>query len=67
MGLEAEGYTLLTINSGRGDDADPQELLCIIDNRDGVLMMYEIEDARKRQIILRGGGDLETLFRNARP
>ncbi len=60
-------YTIMTTNSGRGGDADPDELLYVIDNRDQVLMVYEIEDARRGQIILRDGGSLDILFRRARP
>ncbi len=60
-------YTIRTTNSGRGGDVDPDELLYVIDNRDQVLMVYEIEDARRGQIILRDGGSLDLLFRRARP
>ncbi len=60
-------YTIMTTNSGRGGDVDPDELLYVIDNRDQVLMVYEIEDARRGQIILRDGGSLDFLFRRARP
>ena len=48
-----------------GEDAAPDELLYVIDSRDEILLVYEIEDARKEQIILRGGGSLRNLFTNA--
>ena len=63
---ESGGYSLLTVNSGRGDDCDPEELLFVIDSRGEMLLVYEIEDARQRQIVLRSGGSLRNLFQNAR-
>ncbi|MHC4416475.1 MAG: hypothetical protein ACYS0G_14475 [Planctomycetota bacterium] len=60
-------YALLTASSGRGGEVDPDELLYVIDNRDQVLMVYEIENAQRRQVLLRDGGPLENLFRRARP
>jgi len=66
MGVESGGYTLVTIDAGRGEDCDPEELLFVIDSRDEMLLVYEIEDARQRQVILRGGGSLRNLFQNAR-
>jgi hypothetical protein len=62
MGLESGGYTLLTTDSGRGGDAAPNELLYIVDSREEVVLVYEIEDARQSQIILRDGGSLQNLF-----
>lgn len=59
-------YSLVTTNSGKGGDADPNELLYIINTREEVMMVYEIEDARKGQITLRDGGKLENLFQRAR-
>ena len=53
-------------NSGVGGDADPDELLYVIDNTDQVLMVYEVEDARRGKITLRDGGSLDNLFRAAR-
>ncbi len=67
MTMSRADYTIMTTNSGRGGDADPDELLYVIDNRDQVLMVYEIEDARRGHIILRDGGSLDILFRRARP
>ena len=65
--VESNGYTLLTVNSGRGEDCDPYELLYVIDSREQTLLVYEIEDAQRRQITLRNGMNLPSLFRNARP
>ncbi len=60
-------YTILTTNSGRRGDLDPDEILYVIDNRTEVLLVYEIEDARRGQVILRDGGSLRALFHRARP
>lgn len=60
-------YTLMTTDSGRGGDDNPDELLYIIDSRDQILLVYEIEDARKKQMFLRDGASLDALFRLARP
>ena len=62
MGVSGNGYTLITVDSGRGKDAAPNELLYIIDNHSGVLLVYEIEEARRKQIELRDGGSLRALF-----
>ncbi|MCH8006909.1 MAG: hypothetical protein IH888_11885 [Planctomycetes bacterium] len=59
-------YTILTTDSGRGGDLDPDELLYVIDNRTEVLLVYEIEDARRGQVILRDGWSLRALFHRAR-
>ncbi len=67
MSSGQDGYTVLTTNSGRGGDADPDELLFVLDNVDEVLLVYEIEDARNKQIFLRDGGSLGNLFGSARP
>jgi len=66
MANSGAGYSLVTSDSGFGDDADPYELLYVIDNRDQVLLVYEVEDAQTGQIFLRDGGSLVTLFNNAR-
>ncbi len=66
MAVESGGFTLLTVDAGRGNDCDPEELLYVIDSRDEVLLVYEIEDTRQKQIVLRGGGSLSNLFINAR-
>lgn len=66
MATDRGSYTLLTCNSGRGGETDPDELLYVIDSREQVLLVYEIEDARKKQFILRDGGSLDTMFQRAR-
>ena len=66
MGVESGGFTLLTSNAGRGEDAAPDELLYLIDGRGEILLVYEVEDARQKSIILRGGASLPVWFRNAR-
>lgn len=58
-------YTLLTTDSGRGG-TPPNEMLFIIDSRDQVLLMYEVEDARRGILEFRGGGSIANLFLNAR-
>ena len=60
------GYTLLTTDSGLGGDSNPNELLYVIDNRDQVILVYEVEDAHEGRIVLRAGGSLINMFRNAR-
>ncbi len=62
MAVESGGFTLMTVDSGRGEDAAPDELLYVIDSRSETLLIYEIEDARRKQIILRTGGSLRNLF-----
>ena len=59
-------YTVLTARTGTGDGLATHDLLYLIDNRDEVLLVYEIEDARKNAILLRDGGSLDTLFRSSR-
>jgi hypothetical protein len=60
-------YTILTTDAGRGGDTNPWELLYLIDSRDQILLVYEIEDARQNTMHLRDGASLEYLFRVARP
>jgi len=60
-------YTLVTADAGTGGDERPDELLYVIDSRDQVLLVYEIEDARQKRVILRGGGSLQNLLHAARP
>ncbi len=67
MAAAAGAYSIITTDIGRGGDTDPYEVVYVIDSRDQVLMVYEIEDARRRQVILRAGNSLETIFRAARP
>jgi hypothetical protein len=67
MSADRGDYTLLTADSGRGRDTNPYEILYVIDSRDQVLLAYEVEDARRQQVTLRDGANLEALFRRARP
>ena len=60
-------FTLLTARSGRGDEQEPDEVLFVIDNRERVLLVYEVEDAQRGAIFARDGGSLDSLFRGARP
>jgi hypothetical protein len=59
-------YTLMTADSGRGGDTEPDELLYIIDSREQVMLVYEVEDARKKTITFRDGHSLDSLFQRAR-
>lgn len=52
------GYTLVTGESGRSD----AEVLYVLDSRSETMLVYEIEDARQKQVILRDGGSLRRLF-----
>ena len=67
MATGSGSYTLLTTYAGRGGDAEnPNELLYVLDSRDQVLLVYEIEDSRNGQIFMRDGGSLTNLFKSAR-
>lgn len=66
MAMAADDIVMLTTDSGRGGDTNPDEILYVIDSRAEVLLVYEVEDARKGQIILRDGGRLERLFSGVR-
>lgn len=66
MAVDRGSYTLMTCDSGKGGDTRPDELLYVIDSREQTLLIYEIEDARKKQILLRDGGSLDNLFTRAR-
>lgn len=65
MGVQFDGFTLLTTDSGRGEDAAPDELLYVLDSRAEMLYVYEVDDARNGTILLRDGGSLRNLFSNA--
>ena len=58
-------YSLLTARSGTGNDLKPNEVLYVLDNRESVLMVYDIEGVQ-RGIFSRDGGPVENLFRAAR-
>lgn len=59
-------YSVMTTNSGRGGDSDPNELVYVIDNRDQVILVYEVEDARRGGVVLRDGWNLNLMFNRAR-
>lgn len=59
-------YSLLTGRSGRGRDERPNELLYVIDNRDQVLLVYDVEEAQRGVVNAVDGGPLGNLFRGAR-
>ena len=60
-------YSLLTARTGRGPEDRPNESLWVIDNRQQVLIVYELEDAQRGTFTVRGGGSLHNLFLQARP
>ena len=64
---ELGDYSLLTARSGKGPDERPHESLWVIDNRAQVLIVYELEDAQRKALTVRGGGSLHNLFLQARP
>ena len=64
---EMGDYVALTARTGKGPDERPNEALFILDNREQVLIVYDLEDAQRGTMIVRGGGSLVNLFRNARP
>jgi len=66
MVADRGSYTLMTANSGTGGESDPDELLYVIDSREQILLIYEVEDSRKNQILLRDGGSLDAMFSRAR-
>jgi hypothetical protein len=59
-------YTLLTTRSGLGGETDPDELLYIVDDRDQVMLVYQVEDARTGRVQLRDARKLDQLFGTAR-
>src|SRR5262245_34670715 len=66
MTADRGSYTLMTCYSGRGGDTDPDDILCVIDSREQMLMVYDVDDVRKKQIILRDGYSLDQLFQHAK-
>ncbi len=63
---ERGNYTLLTTDGGDGDGQRRYEMLYILDSREQVLLVYEIEDAQRGIMRLRDGGNVNNLFRAAR-
>ena len=60
---EGQHYTVLTADSGRGGDEDPDEILIIIDNRSEMIMSYSI-DQPNGALLPRDGGSLPNFFRS---
>ncbi len=67
MVSEFGDFTILTAPTGQGPDDRPYEALWVIDNREQVLIVYDLEDAQRGTLIVRGGGSLRNLFVQARP
>jgi hypothetical protein len=60
-------YTLLTASNGKGGgNGEPDEILCVLDSREQMLLVYEIEDVRRGGIQLRDGYPLSELFIRAK-
>ena len=60
-------YTLLTASNGKGGQpGEPDEILCVLDSREQMLLVYEIEDVRRGGMMLRDGYMLSDLFIKAR-
>ena len=60
-------YSILTARTGKGPEDRPNEAVWVIDNREQVLVVYELEDAQRGTLTVRGGGSLHNLFLQARP
>lgn len=66
MGVSDHDFTLVTAKSGRGQDADPDEVLYVLDSRTEALLVYWIEDARQQGVQMVDGGSLVALFQRGR-
>lgn len=62
MAIHYDDFTLLTTRYGSGDN----KMLYVMNSRDQVLLVYEIEDAQRNLLTLRDGGSIDNLFRVAR-
>lgn len=62
MSSSRSNFTILTADSGRGDNADPDEVLWVADSRGAWLLVYEIE---QRSLQLRASQSIVGLFRAA--
>jgi hypothetical protein len=60
------GYTAITASTGQGPDAQPFEILYVLDNRGETLLVYGVESQIDRRMVLLGGASLPALFRAAR-
>jgi hypothetical protein len=63
--VTGDGFSVVAGRSGRGDDADPDELIWVLDSRSGAILVYEVEDPRLGSVVFRQGGSLDALFRTA--
>lgn len=63
-GVAANGQhiVLLSADNGRGADAQPDEIVYLIDNRSETLLLYELENGK---IVLRDGVALPAAFQRA--
>lgn len=66
MTADRGSYTLMTCDAGQGGDQDPDEILCVIDSREQMMLVYDVDDVRKKAILLRDGYSLDQLFVRAR-
>src|SRR5688572_22422842 len=58
-------YTVLTVPSGRGGgDEGPDDIIIVLDNRNGAILAYQ-PDARNANLTLLDGESLDALFRAA--
>lgn len=66
-GTTSDHYTVLTGRSGQGSSSDPYEIVYVIDNYAGSLMIYYVENAQKpRSIKMVHSEKLSSIFRRAR-
>jgi hypothetical protein len=65
MASQRDSFTVLTCSTGRGGE-QPDELLYVLDARNQALLVYEIEDARRRQVLLRDARSVEKMFTGMR-
>ncbi len=66
MAATTSEFTLVTANGGTGGDAQPDELLYVLDSRGETLFIYQMEDVKDRRLNLIGGSQLPALFRQGR-
>jgi hypothetical protein len=62
MAIAQDEFTLLTTRYGSGDN----KILYVINSRDQVLLIYEVENARENIMTFREGLSLVQLFRVGR-
>ena len=66
MAGERGEYTVISTSGGRGDKSAPNQIIYVLDSRDQVLMVYEVEDIQQRVVSFRYGANLPVWFNNAR-